>query len=71
MFSLNERVKYNGRFLRRTQADYETCAMRGTVVEIINRPPFPRVRVLWDGEQEPRTCDVRNLTPLKPGAPVP
>lgn len=62
-----DRVRYTGAYLRQIGAQACGEFPDGTVVKVIKAPPFHRVKVLWDGEDEPRTAKMEVLKRV--GAP--
>ena len=58
----NDRVAYNHKYLKAVQADKDIADMRGTVVFVKElRPKLQIVKVLWDGELEPKGSISINL----------
>lgn len=68
MFSVNDRVAFNQKFLNSIDNDKEEAERRGTVVDATDEI-FPKVR--WDDEPEAiRTCHGGNLCRVINGVPV-
>lgn len=58
-------VAYSRDFLRSTgQITGDAPFLRGEVVDIVNINPLRLALVKWDGFEEPKTINIKNLIPV-------